>query len=125
MVWSRVGWSWSVPRVLPWVAARRALYIEVGMLEIADSFSREGASPEEFERAITPIRARAITEQNENGYWLWHSIPSAQTRPEVLQWPLTRRRDLETMTLDDINALAATVLPATRAIKFSAAAGRN
>lgn len=95
------------------------------MLGIADSFSREGASAEEFERAIAPILARAATEQNENGYWLWHIIPRAQTRPEVLQWPLTRPRDLQNMTLEDINALAAAVLPATRAIKFTAVAGKN
>ncbi|HTO02209.1 MAG TPA: insulinase family protein, partial [Opitutus sp.] len=105
------------------VKPRQAKRITELMLEIADSFSREGATADEFERAIAPILARAATEQKENGYWLWHVIPRAQTHPEVLQWPLTRLRDLEAMTVNDINALATSVLPATRAIKFSAVVG--
>jgi zinc protease len=95
------------------------------MIEIADSLSRAGVTADEFEQARTPILARATVEQKENGYWLRHIIPRAQSNPDVREWPLTRLRDLQAMTAADINAVARTMLSASHAITFSAVPGRK
>lgn len=86
-----------------------------------DRLVRDGATEDEFRQAITPILERTREQVHDNAYWLRRIAPFAQSRPEVLEWPLTRTSDFETTTRDEINALVREILPSARAIRFTAA----
>jgi len=84
-----------------------------------DKLVRQGASEDEFRQAITPILERTREQVHDNAYWLRRITPFAQSRPEVLEWPLTRTSDFETTTRDEINALVREILPSAKAIRFT------
>jgi zinc protease len=90
------------------------------MVDIADNLARKGATVEELTRAREPILARSIADQRDNAYWVRHIMSRLQSNAEVRTWPLTRVSDFQTMTLAELNALARSVLPATRATTFTA-----
>ena len=90
------------------------------MVELADNLARNGASVDEFAQARAPIVARAAEQLKENGYWITHVIPRIQASPEVRQWPLTRRSDLENTNRDEVNAIARQVLASSHATVFLA-----
>jgi zinc protease len=90
------------------------------LVDLADNLGRKGASADEFAQAREPILARCNYEEKENGYWLNHIISKIQSQPETRRWPTTRLSDFQSMTVEDLNALARNLLSAPRAMIFSA-----
>ncbi|MBI3884878.1 MAG: insulinase family protein [Opitutae bacterium] len=106
------------------VKAGAAARLGKSVVELADQLGRHGVDAAELARGREPILARSVTDEKENAYWVEHIIAKVQSQPEVRQWPLTRVSDFQTMTADEINALARKILPAARAIVFSATPDR-
>lgn len=102
-------------------APRSANRVSRLILAEVDKLVRQGATEDEFRQAITPILERTREQVHNNSYWLWRITPYAQSRPEVLEWPLTRTSDFENTTRDDINALIRELLPSAKTIRFTAA----
>jgi len=95
------------------------------IVELGDTLARKGATAAEFAQARQPILTRTVANQKDNDYWVNNIIARIQGQPEVRQWPLTRVRDLEDITVTEINALARSILPSSRAMVFSATPERK
>lgn len=73
---------------------------------IGSDLSKKGASQDEFERAITPMRTEIQKSFRENSYWLGTVLSNSQRDPETLDRARDREKDYQTMSLEEVNALA-------------------
>ncbi|MBI2814334.1 MAG: insulinase family protein [Opitutae bacterium] len=90
------------------------------MVDIAHGLARKGITAAELAEARAPILDRAISDQNDNAYWVRHIMSKIQSQPAVRRWPLTRIPDLRAITTADLNQLAEATLKSSRAITFAA-----
>lgn len=85
------------------------------IVEIAGGLAAEGATADELERAKQPVLTSLRESARTNPYWLNNVLLRAQEKPEVLDWCRSRYADIEAITTEEINALAAEYLAAHRA----------
>ncbi|HTO04304.1 MAG TPA: insulinase family protein, partial [Opitutus sp.] len=85
------------------------------VIELADDLARTGASEDELVRAKQPLLTAIRESLRDNGYWLGAVLTRAQEKPESLDWARSRSSDIESITAEEINALAKTYLPQERA----------
>jgi zinc protease len=88
------------------------------VLAIAADLQRNGATPDELERAKKPILTSLRESARTNPYWLNNVIGSCQEFPQRLDWCRTRYSDFEGISKGEIDALAAQYLDPTRAFRI-------
>ena len=72
---------------------------------LVEEFQNGAVTPDALERARNPLLERARNARKGNSYWL-DLLSEAQSRPETLDDARTRIPDLESITAEDIAALA-------------------
>ncbi len=88
------------------------------VLAIAADLQKNGATPDELERAKKPILTSLRESARTNPYWLNNVIGSCQEFPQRLDWCRTRYSDFEGITKAEIDALAAQYLDPARAFRI-------
>ncbi|MGJ8726481.1 MAG: M16 family metallopeptidase [Roseibacillus sp.] len=86
-------------------------------LELGETFSKEGATADELERAINPVISQLEQVERDNGYWLGTVMSRSQSEPKRLEWAIQRNDDYKSITLDEVNQLAAEYLQPANAIQ--------
>ncbi len=87
------------------------------VLAIAADLQKNGATPDELERAKQPILTSLRETARTNGYWLNSVIGECQEFPQRLDWCRTRYSDFESITKAEIDALAAQYLDPARSFR--------
>jgi len=85
------------------------------IVEIGDDLARNGVTADELERARQPVMTSVRESLRRNAYWLRSVLSRAQEKPEVLDWARSRVSDIESITAEELSALAKDYLPAARA----------
>ncbi len=89
------------------------------ILEIAADLHRNGVTADELERAKKPLLTGLRESARQNDYWLGSVLSSAQESPERLDWARTRLSDAESITKEEVSALAAQYLVPDRAYRVT------
>ena len=95
----------------------RAEAIEQAVAALGLDLSKGGVSADELVRAKNPIITSLRESARTNLYWI-NVVSQAQGRPEVLDWARTRESDFQSISVEEINALAQRYLDAARASRF-------
>jgi len=85
------------------------------IVEIGDDLARNGVTADELERARQPVMTSVRESLRSNTYWLRSVLSRAQEKPEVIDWARSRVSDIESITAEELSALAKEYLPAARA----------
>ena len=85
------------------------------VINIGDDLARNGVTEDELERARQPLLTTLRQSSRSNGYWLNSVLAAAQEKPEVLDWARTRIADNESITREELSALAKRYLGRERA----------
>ncbi|MGI8820445.1 MAG: M16 family metallopeptidase [Chthoniobacterales bacterium] len=99
------------------------------VIGLADDLAQNGVNQDELNRARQPLLTALNESLRNNGYWLGSVLARAQEKPEVLDWARSRLADTESITQEELSALAkkylgrdrvsrATILPKTEASKM-------
>ncbi|CAA6692048.1 MULTISPECIES: pitrilysin family protein [unclassified Lentimonas] len=89
--------------------------LQQNMLAIANDIATEGATQDEFDRALKPILGELPMHWRQNNHWLTTVISQSQTKPYTLEWARERDADYASITLEEINALAKRTLTESNA----------
>jgi zinc protease len=81
----------------------------------ADDLATKGITADELERARKPMLTASRENLRNNGYWLTTVLARAQEQPERLDWARTRIADIESVTTEELSALARSHLGRDRA----------
>ena len=76
------------------------------IINIADDLAQNGVTEDELNRARQPLLTALRQSLRSNGYWLNSVLAAAQEKPEVLDWARTRMADNESITTEELSALA-------------------
>jgi zinc protease len=85
------------------------------IINIADDLAQHGVTEDELNRARLPLLTALRQSLRSNGYWLNSVLAAAQEKPEVLDWTRTRIADNESITTQELSALAKKYLGRNRA----------
>ena len=86
--------------------------------------AREGVSETDFARAKNPAVEKERQSLRNNDYWLGSVLNDAQTNPENLESRLAPVADYESVTREEVNALAARLLDFDKGWLFKAVPGK-
>ncbi|MFC7335746.1 M16 family metallopeptidase [Haloferula chungangensis] len=86
---------------------------------LAATLAKEGATEDELDRARKPALADIDKNLRDNGYWLSNVLSGSQQEPHKLELARNRKSDVESITLEEINDLAAKYLTPDNAIKVT------
>jgi zinc protease len=85
----------------------------------AAALAADGASADELDRARRPILGMLGKSLRDNSYWLRSVLGRSQAEPERIELARDRDADYRSITLDEINALAAKYLTGGNAISIT------
>ena len=86
-------------------------------LELGDTLGKDGATADELERALNPVISQLEQVERDNGYWLSTVMSRSQAEPQRLEWAVQRNDDYKSITLEEVNQLAAEYLKPANAIQ--------
>ncbi|MCX8494881.1 MAG: insulinase family protein [Akkermansiaceae bacterium] len=89
------------------------------MRKLADNLAHQGATADELDRALKPTLSQLTKSLRDNSYWITTVMSQAQEDPARLDLARTRDADYHSITLDEINKLAAKYLSARNALLIS------
>ncbi len=89
------------------------------MRDLADTFSTEGATADELDRALKPTLGQLDKSLRDNNYWLSTVLSQSQSDPKRLDLARGRDADYRSITLAEINALAKKYLGGGNALLVS------
>lgn len=89
------------------------------VLMIGDDLAANGVNEDELKRAREPMLKAMEQSLRDNGYWLNSVLARAQEKPEVLEWARNRLADVNSITVDELSALAAQYLKSDRASRVA------
>jgi len=89
--------------------------IQTHMRAIIENIRTNGISEDEFTRAIEPVKTQLELSLRQNSYWLGTVLAEASSKPYKLDWARNRDADYASITVDELEALAAQYLPADTA----------
>lgn len=92
--------------------------IQQTILRLAGELQGGGVSEDELERAREPALTAIRESVRQNSYWLGAVLAEAQERPEMLEAARTRLADIQAITKEELDALAARYLQNERAARF-------
>jgi len=84
--------------------------------EIAAGVAAGPITPDEFERAQKPLMTQIEQMRRDNRYWSQNVVRNCQEHPERLDWASSMVSDFGSVTLEELQKLAATYLGAGRAV---------
>ncbi len=87
-------------------------------VDLADALSTGGATDDELDRARNPALADVEKSLRDNSYWLDLVMSGSTGNPEKFALARDRRQDIESITLAEINQLAAAHFGRDRAIQI-------
>jgi zinc protease len=87
------------------------------VLALAADLQKNGATPDELERAKQPVLTSLKESARTNQYWIANVIGSCQEFPQRLNWCRTRFSDFSGITKTEIDALAAQYLDPARTFR--------
>ena len=87
-------------------------------LTIGQELADQGATADDLDRALKPTIASIEKTLRDNSYWLGSVLQRSQEKPEVLELARNRKADYESITLDEINALAKQYLKKDNALNI-------
>jgi len=87
------------------------------ILEIGSQLAEEGANQDELDRALNPTIGRLAESLRQNNYWLSTVMEKCQNQPQTLDWARQRDADYQSISLEEINALAQKYLGTSNGIK--------
>ena len=93
----------------------RAKQVADIVVQIGADIAEKGVTDDELDRAKKPVLTILRESSRTNQYWLSAVLARAQERPEVLDWCRSRYADNEAITTTELNELAKSYLPASRA----------
>ncbi|HSP43432.1 MAG TPA: insulinase family protein [Luteolibacter sp.] len=85
----------------------------------AASLAKDGASEDELDRALKPTLGMLEKTLRDNSYWLGTVLSQSQSDPEKLELARQRDEDYRSISLGEINALAAKYLAAENALQVT------
>lgn len=85
------------------------------ILQIGKDLSSQGATEDEFERAIKPLIRQVELADRNNTYWLG-VLSKSQVYPELIDWAQRRKAMYESFTLETINKVAKEYLRPDKAV---------
>jgi zinc protease len=88
--------------------------VREAVVAVAEALARGGVTAEELERARLPFRTSLKESLRSNAYWLGAVLARAQEKPEMLAWARNRLADVDSVTPEELTALAARYLPRER-----------
>ncbi|MDD2763366.1 MAG: insulinase family protein [Opitutaceae bacterium] len=109
------GYGFMLARIT--IDPAQAQRIASTVLAIAADLQKNGATPDELDRAKKPILTSLKESVRTNAYWLNNVIGSCQEFPQRLDWCRTRYSDFEGITKAEIDALAAQYLDPARSFR--------
>ena len=77
------------------------------METIAQELSVKGAEQDELDRALAPTLSQLEKSLRDNSYWLSTVLSQSQADPERLDLARSRDQDYRSISLDEVNSLAA------------------
>ncbi len=86
------------------------------MRDLANTFSIQGATADEFDRALKPTLGTLEKSLRDNSYWLSTVLSHSQADPKRLELARNRGADYRSITLAEINSLAKKYLAAESAL---------
>ena len=86
-------------------------------VNLGSKFAEVGATEDELDRARRPMLADFEKSQRENSYWLGNVLSGSTEHPHRIDLAANKRADIESITLEEINALAAKHLAPTNALQ--------
>jgi len=89
------------------------------MRRLADNLARQGATADELDRALKPTLSQITKSLRDNSYWITTVMSQSQEDPTRLDLARTRDADYHSITLEEINKLAAKYLSARNALLIS------
>jgi len=75
-------------------------------LDIAQAIVTDGITDDEFQRARAPMLEALAKQRRENDYWLKRVLRNCQEQPQRLEWARSLVDDVNSVTRDEIAALA-------------------
>ena len=106
-----IGESAGKPEELP-------VLLETILAEAA-SLAKDGATEDEFDRALKPTLGMLEKTLRDNQYWLNTVLSQSQADPGKLDLTRKRDKDYRSISLTEINALAARYLAAEKALQVT------
>jgi zinc protease len=100
-------------------APRQLARVTDAARNIIAAIARDGVTADEMERARRPLLRQASSNQRSNSWWL-HQLSRAQSDPESTEGLTDFQAALKACTLEEINALARTLLDLNKAHQISA-----
>jgi zinc protease len=97
----------------------RAKQVADIIAEIGGNIADKGVTDDELDRAKKPVLTSLRESARTNQYWLGSVLSRAQEWPQVLDWCRSRYADNEAITTAELNELAKSYLPATRASRVT------
>ena len=94
--------------------AKTAVILGV-VVNVAAELASQGVNEDELKRAKEPVLTSLRDSARTNGYWVGSVLAKAQEKPEVLAWSRTRYADNESITREELSALAGKYLTSGRA----------
>jgi zinc protease len=86
-------------------------------VKLAETLAKDGASADELERARKPVLADLEKTLRDNNYWLGNVLSGSHADPEKLELCRNRQSDVESITIEELNELAAKYLIAENALQ--------
>jgi zinc protease len=83
--------------------------------QIGDSLALEGVTEDDLLRAIAPILSTTQDDENTNEYWL-SVLDNSQAYPYFLDWIRSNEEFYGSVTVEDVNEVAATYLGSNKSI---------
>ncbi|MFH2124386.1 MAG: insulinase family protein [Pseudomonadota bacterium] len=115
---SRIYPGYGVLRAELIVAPDHIEMLSREVVQVASDLRKSGVSAEELERAKAPMLTSLKDMVRANAYWL-HSVLALSSRyPQQLQWPATILSSFESVTSEQLSALARQYLDPARAARI-------
>jgi zinc protease len=85
------------------------------ILKISEELRRQGIETDELVRAREPMLTELTGTVKTNRYWLYSVLSLSSRNPQQLEWPKSMLSDYGAVSVEDLNALAASYLENSRA----------
>lgn len=112
-VYPKFGYSMALCLASPAQAAG----LDDKMRAIGAAAAQDGVTADEFDRAIVPLRKQLAEYLRNNAYWLGRVVAGSQAHPEQLTWARTLPTGYDSITADQVSALAKQYLGADKAMR--------
>ena len=98
-------------------ATEKAQLVADRIVELGTALAEEGTNEDEFTRAVKPILTSLKEQARNNRYWLSSVLAHCQQFPERLDWARSMTSDFESITIEDVNALAKEYLAKDKSVQ--------